>query len=123
MCDEWEEDDVPFNHSRESQKSKEFTSPRSDRKRAYDNSNNRDREYSRDRQTRDRPPREFSRRDDQSNGPKDEFLINSFDVRHFVVFNRKFYKKVFIFIRLVQLLARADLQFVRFKANTMCESL
>lgn len=103
MCDEWEEDYVPYNHSQESKRHpQEITSPRSDRKRAFDSrgSNNRDREYSnsRDRQNssrdydngrRERPPREFSRRDqgrdDQNSydGPSDEFLIASVDVRNF----------------------------------------
>lgn len=90
MCDEWEEDETPYNPSQESNKS--FTSPRSDRKRAYDSRGNYDRHRDNSRDNRDYNRRnyddrrdrnrEFSRRDDNQSdyGPKEEFMINSVDV-------------------------------------------
>uniref|UniRef100_A0A336M3K0 RNA helicase n=1 Tax=Culicoides sonorensis TaxID=179676 RepID=A0A336M3K0_CULSO len=97
MCDEWEEDVVPYNPSQESQSS-QVSYERSDRKRSYDSRDNgrhRDRRDDSNRYDNRRDDsnrydnrrdhdnrREFSRRDDRNtdyNGPKAEFLISSVD--------------------------------------------
>lgn len=80
MCDEWEEDDVPFNPSQES-----VHSSGSGRKRAYDSrSRDNHREYSRERPQEnyhhDRPPRRDREQRDYESGSSIDFLINSFDV-------------------------------------------
>ncbi|XP_063702858.1 probable ATP-dependent RNA helicase DDX43 [Culicoides brevitarsis] len=69
MCDDWIEDETPYQPSHEM-----LTSPRSDRKRAYDS---RGRRGEVQRQSSFRDSRRDENRDD---GPKLEFLINSVDV-------------------------------------------